>query len=198
MKKPAPAPIHSLLAERWSPRAFDAAAVLSETDMTAMAEAARWAPSCYGAEPWAFVFCNRASDSAAWEKALECLAPPNQAWARNASLLVLACAQSRFARNGKPNRHCGYDAGAAVFSLVLQAEAAGWRCHQMGGFDADKARAAFAVPEEFECMAFVAAGRQTAAATLPDDLRAREEAGRKRRGLGENFFRGKWGRGLES
>ena len=197
MKKPAPAPIHPLLAERWSPRAFDAEAVLSEAEMSALAQAARWAPSCYGAEPWAFVFCPR-GDSGAWEKALECLAPPNQAWAKNAALLILACAQTHFAHNNKPNRHCGYDSGAAVFSLVLQAEAMGWRCHQMGGFDADKARAAFSVPDGFECMAFAAVGRQAAAATLPDDLRAREEAGRKRRDLRENFFRGDWGRGLEN
>ena len=41
MKNLAPAPIHPLLAERWSPRAFDAEAVLSEPELAALAEWAR-------------------------------------------------------------------------------------------------------------------------------------------------------------
>ena len=195
MKKPAPAPIHPLLAERWSPVAFAPDFVLSESDLTALAEAARWAPSCYGAEPWFFILCDRGSDSAAWRNALECLAPPNQAWAKNAALLAIVCAARDFARNGKPNRHFGYDAGAAAFSLVLQAEALGLRAHQMGGFDAERARAAFSIPAECDCMAFIAAGRQAEASSLPEDLRAREEAPRRRKDLGENFFRGEWGKG---
>ena len=197
MKKPAPAPIHPLLAERWSPRAFAPEAALSPDELTALAEAARWAPSCYGAEPWYFLFCDRGSDLESWQKALDCLAPPNQVWAKHSALLVIVCAARDFAHNGKPNRHCGYDTGAAAFSLVLQAEALGLRCHQMGGFDGERAREAFSIPAECDCMAFIAAGRQAEAETLQqEELRERERAPRRRKDLGENFFRGEWGKGL--
>ena len=197
MQKPAlvSAPVHSLLAQRWSPRAFDADAALSEAELSSLAEAARWAPSCFGAEPWSFIFCDRASDPDGWKKALDCLAPGNQGWAKNSALLVVVCARRDFARNGRANRHYGYDSGAAAFSLVLQAEALGWRAHQMGGFDAAKTREAFSVAEECECMAFIAVGRQAAADILPEDLRARERAERVRKPLAENFFRGNWGKG---
>ena len=195
MKKPAPAPIHSLLAERWSPRAFTPRPPLSEEDLAALAEAARWTPSCFGAEPWHFVFCDRGSDARAWETALGCLAPGNQAWAKESALLILACGRKDFARDGRPNRHFAYDTGAAAFALVLQAEALGLRCHQMAGFDAQAARRAFAVPEECECLSFIAVGRQAEAGTLPDELRAREESARRRKPPDENFFRGGWGKG---
>ena len=195
MRKPADAPIHALLGERWSPRAFAPDAVLSASDLAALAQAARWTPSCNGAEPWSFIFCDRGSDPEAWQQALDCLAPPNQAWAKNSALLALVCAARDFAHNGKPNRHCGYDTGAAALSLVLQAEALGLRCHQMAGFDAERARTAFGVPAECDCMAFIAVGRQAAADTLPEGLRERELAARRRKELGENFFRGTWGKG---
>ena len=46
-------------------------------------------------------------------------------------------------------------------------------------------------------MTFIAVGKQAEASALPDDLRAREEAPRKRKNLEENFFRGAWGKGWE-
>ena len=168
---------------------------LSEGDLNALAEAARWTPSCFGAEPWFFVFCDRATDPESWEKALNCLAPGNQEWAKNSALLVLVCGRKDFARDGKPNRWFAYDSGAAALALVLQAEALGLRCHQMGGFDARAARAAFNVPDNCECFSFVAAGRQAGPEILSEALRARETAPRRRKPLGENFFRGNWGVG---
>ena len=103
-------PIHELLANRWSPRAFDPDAAIDRTQMTALAEAARWAPSCFGAQPWGFIFCNRDTDRPGWERALECLVPGNQAWAKNCPLLIAAAAphQIRAQRIGKcppPLRH---------------------------------------------------------------------------------------------
>ena len=187
MQKPAPAPIHPLLAERWSPRAFALDAVLSKDELTALAEAARWTPSCFGAEPWFLIFCDRGSDAESWQKALDCLAPPNQLWAKNSALLVVVCAERNFAHNGKPNRHFGYDSGAAGFSLTLQAEALGWRCHQMGGFDAERTRSTFSIPEGCECMTFIAVGKQTAAA-LPDDLARAGGGAAQAQGFGGEFF----------
>lgn len=188
--------IHPLLAGRWSPISFDPAAELDDQALAALAEAARWAPSCYGAEPWAFVLCPR-QDQDAWDRALACLAAPNQAWARDASLLCFAAAATHFPHNGKPNRHHLYDTGAAALSLVLQAEALGLRAHQMGGFDAAAAAEAFGVPASHVPIAAIAVGRQAAAAALADErMREREGAERRREELGSRFFRGGWGEPL--
>ncbi len=195
MYKPAKTalPIHPLLANRWSPRAFVADFVIPTDVRLTLMEAARWAPSCFGAEPWFIICCNKHDNPDAWQKALDSLAPANRGWAQNASLLFLACAQTRFSRNDNENRHHAYDTGAAVFSLVLQAEAMGLRAHQMGGFDAEKASVAFAVPDSCVCLAMIAIGKQSAAESLTEvDMQERENAPRNRLPLADNFFDGGW------
>ncbi len=199
MNKPAQTSesIHELLAERWSPRAFDPSAQISSAQLIALAEAARWAPSCYGDEPWAFVLCNRHGDEPGFKRALDCLAEPNQAWAGNSSLLILVAAKQVFRTKDNPNRHGDYDAGAAAISLVLQAEALGLRAHQMGGFDQNKARIDFAVPDGYNCIAMIAVGKQASPETLPKGPMLDMEKGeRKRLAFSENFFVGKWGTSL--
>ena len=188
------APIHRLLARRWSPRAFERERPLSEADQRALAEAARWAPSSYGAEPWRMLFCDRNSDPEAHRRLAGCLLSGN-AWAEAAPLLVLVTAAANL-DNGHNNRHSGYDSGAAAFSLVLQAEKLGLSAHQMAGFDGDRARSEFAVPEDFDCWAVIAIGRRGSADSLNEALRRRELGGRQRQPLATRFFRGAWGRGL--
>ena len=194
MHKPAQTaqPIHPLLASRWSPRAFSGDAIAPEI-LESLMEAARWAPSCFGAQPWHFILCDKERNPAAWDQALTCLAEANRIWARHAGALILVCGDTVFAHNNKPNRHGAYDSGAAAICLVLEAENQGLRAHQMAGFDAAQARTAFAVPENCECLSFIAVGWQAAADNLSDDLRAREEAPRERLPLGEIFFDGVWG-----
>ena len=53
MQKPAitQVPIADLIAKRWSPRAFDASKPVSQAQIIALLEAARWAPSCFGDQP---------------------------------------------------------------------------------------------------------------------------------------------------
>ena len=186
--------IHPLFASRWSPRAFDNAKPVTPQIITALKEAARWAPSCFGAEPWCFVFCDKNQNDSAWQALMNTLAPPNQAWAKDAPLLVLACAQTHFEYNNNPNRHCQFDTGAATLLLVLEAESQGLRCHQMAGFDAAKAASALAVPDGFECMSVIAAGYQhDNLQQLSDEIRERENAPRQRQPLKSKFFDGTWG-----
>ncbi|MDQ1617936.1 MAG: hypothetical protein QOE19_505, partial [Actinomycetota bacterium] len=53
------APLHPLLAERWSPRAFDTNATVTDAQMTALLEAARWSPSANNSQPWRFLVARR-------------------------------------------------------------------------------------------------------------------------------------------
>lgn len=200
MKKPATTaiPINETIANRWSGRAYNPNKPVTDEEVLALLEAARWAPSCYGDQPWRFVVCNKAKSQQTWQKAFDTLAESNQAWAKNAPLLVLVCSNTLFRHNGKPNRWAAYDTGAAAENMCLQATALRLVAHQMGGFSVDAARAAFSVPEQFELMAMVAIGHGDTLESLPDDLRERQLAPRQRMTIGELFFDGTWEMPIES
>jgi nitroreductase len=185
-------PIHEIIANRWSGRAYDASKPVSKEQIISLLEAARWAPSCFGDEPWRYVVCNKADNMPAWQAAFDCLVPGNQGWAVNAPVLLLICADTVFRANGKPNKWAPYDTGAATENLCLQAAASGLMAHQMGGFDADKARASFKVPERYQILPMVTVGYQAPVDALSDEVKERELAARNRQPLGELFFDGAW------
>ena len=186
-------PVHDLIARRWSPRAIDQRRPVSRDHLVSLLEAARWAPSCFGDEPWRFIAWDRFADEAAWQRAFDCLSEGNRAWVRRAPVLVASVAGSVFRRNGKPNRWAQYDTGAAAENLCLQATALGLAAHQMGGFDAARLAAGFGIPDAFTPMAMIAVGHPGDPADLPEDRRASELAGRSRRPFGETCFDGTWG-----
>lgn len=191
-------PIHDLLASRWSPRAYDASKSVSRAQITALLEAGRWAPSCNGDEPWRYLVWDRSRDPQGWQRAFDCLSESNQKWVKNVPLLMLSCAGSVFAHNGKPNRWTQHDTGMASLSIALQAVALGLIAHQMGGFDADKARAAFGIPAGYTPMSMIAVGYQAEPDVLDEETKAKELRPRARKPLGEHFFEGAWGSGFES
>jgi nitroreductase len=189
--------IHDMIQTRWSPRAFDAEKFVSHADLLALMEAARWASSCFNDQPWRFVVCDKNTDKTSWENAFAILAEKNQLWAKNAPVLILSVAMNNFNHNGNPNRWASYDTGAACANLSLQATALGLVVHQMGGFDAAKARAIFNLPTDCTPMAMLAIGYQAAADVLDEDFKAMELAARSRTALQEHFFAGQWGKGIE-
>ena len=189
-------PVHELIARRWSPRAFDRDQPVTREQVLALLEAARWAPSCFGDEPWRFLVWDRNRDAAAWQRAFACLGEGNQKWVANAPLLLAAVASSAFDHNGKPNRWAQYDTGAASENLCLQACALGLAAHQMGGFDAEKLKREFAIPDGYTPMAMIAVGYRAPADNLEPDYRERELAPRKRKAIETRFFEGAWGAGL--
>ena len=184
--------IHDLIAARWRGRAYDASRLLTRDQIIALLEAARWAPSCYGDEPWRFIVFDKQTNTDGWQKALACLADGNREWAQNAPLLLLACADSVLSKTGDNNRWGQYDTGAASENLCLQATAMGLMVHQMGGFDADKARQSFSIPEQFTPMAMMAVGYQLAESDIPESMQEREYNPRRRNPLGDNFFEATW------
>jgi nitroreductase len=190
------APIHELLARRWSSRAFDPARPLARGTLRALLEAARWAPSSGNSQPWRFVVWDRARDEAAWQRAFATLEPGNRVWVARAAALVAVCADA-LDRRGQPNRFAGHDAGLATENLLLQAAALGLVAHPMAGYDGAALRAAAAIPERFTPFALVALGHPGDPTLLEERHRAKETAPRERRALGESAFEGNWGRGFE-
>ncbi|MFH1706901.1 MAG: nitroreductase family protein [Planctomycetota bacterium] len=165
------APADPMFMDRWSPRSF-VPDPLEAGQVAALFEAARWAPSCFNEQPWLFVY---ALTEEARAKFTAVLAPKNRTWAGKAPLLVFAAARKNFQKNGKPNRHAAFDAGAAWVSLAFQARKMGLYAHAMAGFDRPAAQALLGLKdEEYEVMAAIAVGRKGEAAALPEDMRAME------------------------
>ena len=189
-------PIHDLLARRWSPRAFDPNRPVARDQLRTLLEAGRWAPSCNGDEPWRYLIWDKGRDPQGWQKAYDCLNENNKKWVKNVTLLMMSCAGSAFEATGKPNRWTQHDTGAASVSMALQAVAMGLIIHQMGGWDAEKARAAFSIPPEYTPMAMIAVGYQASPDILDDETKAKELRPRGRKPLAERFYEGGWGKGV--
>ena len=189
-------PIHDLLARRWSSRAFDPQRPVSREQLLVLVEAGRWAPSCNGDEPWRYLIWDKARDPEGWQKAFDCLSENNRKWVKNVPLLMLSCAGSSFEATGKPNRWTQHDTGAASVSMALQASAMGLMVHQMGGYDAEKARAAFGIPAEYTPMAMIAIGYQASPDILDEETKAKELRPRARKPAAQRFYEGGWGKGL--
>src|SRR6476619_4807187 len=105
MEKPAEThyPIHDLLRQRWSPRAFSDRAV-SHDVLCSLMEAARWAPSSSNEQPWSFLVATK-DQPAQFQRMLGCLVEGNRRWVKDAPLLMITVAAKNFARTGKPNSH---------------------------------------------------------------------------------------------
>lgn len=193
MQKPAATdvPIHDLIRNRWSPRAFADKSVAPET-LRILFEAARWAPSSNNEQPWAY-FVAAKEDAENFARLLSVLVEFNQNWAQNAPVLALSLAHAVWTKNGKSNSHARHDLGSASAQLTFEANSRGLFVHQMAGFDADKARQVFGIPPDWEPVAAMAIGYPGDPASLPQPLRDRELAPRTRKPLRDFVMSGSWG-----
>jgi nitroreductase len=171
------APLHPLLASRWSPRGLDPAHRLDEERLTALLEAARWAPSASNTQPWRFAVTLRGSAEHA--AVLDCLAPGNRVWAHAASALLVVAAET-VAPDGAAQPWALYDTGQAVAHLSVQAEHEGLAVHQLGGFDRDRVRSVLDASESVEPLVVLAVGRRDDSVELPEPFAGREVAPRTR------------------
>ena len=193
MHKPAATeiPLHELIRNRWSPRAFAEKTVPPEV-LRSLFEAARWAPSSNNEQPWAYLVATK-DDAENFAKMLGVLVEFNAGWAKDAPVLALSVAHTKTQRDGKPNRVALHDVGSATAQLTFEANGRGLQVHQMAGFDAEKARQTFAIPPDWEPVAAMAIGYPGNPESLPQKLRDRELAPRTRKPLGEFVMTGGWG-----
>lgn len=159
MQKPAANthPILPQIRQRWSPFAFADRAVEKEKLRT-LFEAARWAPSSFNEQPWRFITGTKDGDPETYQKLLDILTPSNQTWAGTAPVLILGIYRQQFSHNEAPNAAALYDLGQAVAYLTVQAAEEGLHVHQMGGYDRERSRSVFAVPDIFGFGAVIALG----------------------------------------
>lgn len=139
---------------RWSPRAFSPKGVPTE-DLMALLEAARYAPSCSNEQPWRFLIADNTEKLTKMRSVLD---EGNQSWANKAPILILLISKKFFEKNGTGNHWQMFDTGTAWGYLSLEAERRGLITHAMGGFDRQKARREFAIPEDLEIITIIAVG----------------------------------------
>jgi len=181
-------PIHPILESRWSPRAFDGQANISTEEMTALLEAARWAPSSYNFQPWRFIISRQGDDN--FKKICEALSGFNQVWAPTASALVAVIVEQKTEGHIYPPIAL-FDTGLAVSQLTIEAHHRGFIVHQMIGFDKEKMNSTFDISGQRDCIVILAIGRQGSPENLPEgQARDREVLPRERHQLSDLIIAG--------
>jgi nitroreductase len=170
-------PIEPLFIERWSSRAMSGKA-LSEAELMALFEAARWAPSCGNFQPWRFLYARRDTDF--WPAFFDLLKPSNQAWASRAGALVLVISRTNYDGDARACVTHSFDSGAAWQNLALQAWLHKLVAHGIGGFDYERARRVLRIPAAYAVEAMVVLGHPGDPAELSDALRQREHPNDRR------------------
>ncbi|HKG72014.1 MAG TPA: nitroreductase family protein [Nitrososphaeraceae archaeon] len=187
-------PISEIIAKRWSARAFSTKPV-ENSKLLSILEAARWAPSSRNEQPWRYiVFTNENPEML--KKAQSVLKEIND-YAKRAPILICAITKKTYSENENPNRLYFHDLGAANENMFLEAFNQGLIMHEMGGFDVQKAREVFNVPEDYEVGIMIAIGYQDTYQVLPDRLREKAFTPRVRKPLAEIAFIEKMGNGIK-
>jgi nitroreductase len=184
-------PIHPDLAARWSPRMFDGTAQLTSEQLTAVLEAARWAATWGHRQPVRFLVGLRGDETFT---AVSDLLKRGNSYAKAAAALVLVCADE--GEDERTARYAAVDAGAAISQLTIEAVSRELIAHPMAGFNADRAREVFGIPEGVRPIAVVAVGSLGDYDNAPPEIVERDAQGRGRLPLEDVAFAGRWGRPL--
>ena len=167
----AAAQVDPLFINRWSPRSF-AAAPLSDAEIGALFEGARWTPSSFNGQPWLFLYETDGPDRPLFDSVL---LPGNRLWASKAPLVGFIFANTKLP-DGREPRTAQFDTGAAWMALALQARMLGLYTHAMAGIDRAAAHAKLGVDAvHYTVMCGFAAGRIGPREALPAELRQREQ-----------------------
>ncbi len=179
-------PVNELIKSRWSPRAFSDHKIPKDVILT-LFEAAIWAPSSRNEQPWRFIYGVK-DEGANYKKIYDTLVHWNQQWAKSAPLLVMTIAKRNSEYHNEENTTALYDLGQAVANLSIQATDMDLFCHQMGGFEKEKARDTFNIPSNYVAVTVVAIGYYGDPDKLPDDMKELELKARSRYDLDRIIF----------
>jgi nitroreductase len=155
--------------DRWSPRSFTDEPV-TEEQLAAMFEAARWAPSWMNNQPWLFFYETNGPARADMEALISDF---NKPWSTDAPVIGLIA--SRPGLEGFMARTAEFDTGAAVMSLTHQALKLGLHVHLMGGIELDLAYEKTGLsPDEANILCAFSIGHMGDGSNLSEKHQARE------------------------
>ena len=156
--------------ERWSPRSFSDKPV-SQEQLDALFEAARWAPSWMNNQPWLFLYETDGPDR---EAMLDLIMSFNREWVDNAPVIGLVAARPGV--EGFMARTADFDTGAAMMSFTHQAHKLGLIVHLMGGIEIDAAFEATGLdPETTNFLCAFAVGYQGDGSNLSEKNQEKEK-----------------------
>lgn len=164
-------PVHELIVNRWSPRAFSKTPI-SDDELMTLFDAARWAQNSFNNQPWRYIYAR--NGKGAWPTFVDLLEEGNKIWAQHASVLVLLISKKTFDYDGRPSITHTFDTGASAQNMALQGAFMDIVVHGMEGFDYKKARSVFKVPDEYQVEAMFAIGKLGKKEDLPPKLQERE------------------------
>lgn len=164
-------PINNLILNRWSPRAMSAEKVTHE-ELMSLFEAARWAPSSYNNQPWAFVYVTQTDT--AFSDWLDTLVPFNKEWAQHASALIAVLSKNNFHFNNKPSRTHAFDTGAAWQNIALQGNTMNLVIHGMEGFSYEKIAHIIQMPDGYTLHMLFAVGKSGKKELLSPEMQKQE------------------------
>ena len=182
------AEIAPVLANRWSPRAYDVNHTASQHELLAILEAGRWAPSANNAQPWRYSLATRGSELHA--QIVSALTGFNQAWAPTASALLVISMVNQKA-DGTPNTSALLDIGLTAQNIAIQTEELGLSAHMMAGFVHDAMRQVLDLADNLDPVLVMTIGKRADASTLEGPAYEREVAPRSRFELDEIVLHGK-------
>ena len=113
------------------------------------------------------------------------LSEGNRSWAPAAPLIFALAANPEHSpsqpnSDGTTREFWAFNAGIATGNLLAQATELGLTAHPMAGFDEPAARTALGIPDHIRVAAVVAIGYPGSPESLPEDLRAKENAPQER------------------
>jgi nitroreductase len=161
---------------------------VTAAEVTALLEAARWAATWGHRQPVRFLVGFRGDGTFI---ALTGVLKRGNRYAHAAGALVLVAADE--GPDEKTALYSAVDAGAAMANMAVEAVSRSLIVHPMAGFDADAARAAFAIPDEVRPLAVVAIGSLGDYATAPQEIVERDSLPRERLPLEDVAFVRRWG-----
>lgn len=180
--------IHPIILGRWSPRSMTGEEIPDDKLMP-LFEAARWAPSSYNNQPWRFIYAKR--NSRDWKKFFDLLTEGNQAWAKNAAVLVVLISAKNFEFNGKPSITHMMDAGSAWENLAIEGSRRGLVTHGIEGFDYGRARKELEISDDYDICCIIAIGKRGKKEALPAQMQEYEKPN-QRKPLKDIIMEGKW------
>lgn len=166
--------IDPIFVNRYSPRALKRE--MSDEDLNAMFEAARWAPSSYNNQSWRFLYATY--EDSEWDVFEGLMNDFNASWASKGYALVVVVSKTTFDHNGEDSITHSFDTGAAWENFALEAARRGLVAHGMQGFDYEKAKEELDIPEGFEVEAMIAVGSEGDESQLDEDVQVQPN-GRK-------------------
>ena len=180
--------MNQAIMERHSTHAFSNLPI-EKAKVTALLEAARWAPSSRNNQPWRLIMVTDPQVLASLKPAL---ARGNQ-WAFDAPLIIVMTADpdSDDIIDGKP--YYLFDCGIATENLLLQAFSMGLQAHPLAGWSESAVKEALSIPESMRVVIVIVVGYKGKIETLDEYTQQKEVHPVVRKPLSEIVYRNRWG-----